>query len=78
MKKSTKQFVLIALVAVGIAAVGIGCNKSAGDKAKDDASAAGDSLKDAANKTGAAVKEGAEATKDAVTNAVGNMTSTNK
>ena len=33
MKKSTKQFVLVALVAVGIAAVGIGCNKTASDRA---------------------------------------------
>jgi len=78
MKKITKQFILLAVVAMGIAAVSSGCSQSDSDKAKADANAAGDAAKDAATKTGDAVKDAAVATKDAVTNAVGNMTSTNK
>ena len=78
MKNLTKQFAVIAIVAMGIAAVSIGCSKSDSEKAKDNMNAAGDAAKDAAAKTGDAIKDGAAATKDAVTNAVGNMTSTNK
>ena len=78
MKKLTKQFAVIAILATGIAAISIGCSKSDSDKAKDSAGAAGDAMKDAAVKTGDAAKDAAVATKDAVTNAVGNMTSTNK
>ena len=79
MKTLTKQFVLVAIVAAAVAAVGTGCKeKTADEKAKDAASDAGNAMKDAAQKTGDAIKDGAQATKDAVTNAVGNMTSTNK
>lgn len=79
MKTLTKQFVLIAIVAAAIAALGTGCKeKTTTEKMKDAASDAGDAAKDAAKKTGDAIKEGAQATKDAVTNAVDSMTSTNK
>ena len=79
MKTLMKQFVLVAMVAAAVAAVGTGCQqKTADEKMKDAATDAGNSMKDAAQKTGEAVKDGAQATKDAVTNAVESATSTNK
>jgi hypothetical protein len=71
MKSLKKQFAIALLAVLAVGAVSVGCNKSDGDKAKDD-------IKDAANKTGDAIKEGAAATKDAVTNAVDSVTNTNK
>jgi hypothetical protein len=82
MKSFKKQFAVTMIAALVVGAFTVGCNKSATDQAVDNtksaASDAGNDVKDAANKTGDAIKEGATATKDAVTNAVDNMTSTNK
>jgi hypothetical protein len=82
MKLFKKQFAVTLLAVLAVGAISVGCNKSDTDKAVDNtksaASDAGNDIKDAANKTGDAIKEGAVATKDAVTNAVGDMTNTNK
>ena len=90
MKAFKKQSLLILAAVVAVTVAGIGCKeKTAGDKMKDAASdtkdavkdaadKTGDAMKDAANKTGDAAKDAYNATKEAVTNAVDNMTNTNK
>ncbi|MEI9865223.1 MAG: hypothetical protein WDN00_11875 [Limisphaerales bacterium] len=71
MKSFQKQFAVALLAILAVSAISMGCEKSHTENAKDD-------IKDAANKTGDAIKEGAGAVKDAVTNAVDNITNTNK
>lgn len=88
MKTNKTPFVLTVIAAAALMIVGVGCEKknetmgekldNATEKAKDAASDAKDAVKDAAHKTGEAIKDGAQATKDAVTNAVNNLTNTNK